>query len=521
MAELVFFTGTMDCGKSTLALQTDHNHAARGRVGLVFTSRDRVGEATLSSRLGLAIPAVEVRHEMSLWDDVTDRLQAGRRIDYLIADEAQFYTAAQVDDMARIVDDLGIDVFAFGITTDFRTELFPGSRRLLELADRVHLLQVEALCWCGSRATHNARTVDGVMVVEGEQVVVGDTTDSGQRPPKIGYEVLCRAHHRRQVTAATARAAALSPDVLPFGESRDFGDDGGGIAPSGGDEVLVRTDWLITALAGDDPPTVLDVRWRLRGAAARDDYLSAHVPGSVFVDLDKDLAGPTDPTGAGGRHPLPTTSRFQEAMRGCGVGRHRRVVLLDDGDGVAAARAWWCLRYFGHDDVRILEGGWAGWLTGGGRTTAEVPVPERGDFVATPGGLPILDADQAGQLAGGEGTLVDVRSAERFAGIEEPIDKVAGHVPGSINLPAGLIVGGGRWTSAAEIREQLVARGWTGSAIGSSCGSGVTAAVLVASMARIGQPIALYAGSWSDWISDESRPVGRGEVGVSRVASTS
>ena len=217
MAELVFFTGTMDCGKSTLALQTDHNHASRGRVGLILTSRDRAGVATLSSRLGLAVPAVEVREDSSLWDSVTERLQSGGRIDYLIADEAQFYTSDQVDDMARIVDELGVDVFAFGITTDFRTKLFPGSQRLLELADRVHLLQVEALCWCGERATHNARTVDGVMVVEGEQVVVGDTTDVGQPQPEVGYEVLCRAHHRRRLTAASAHAATLSPDVLPFG----------------------------------------------------------------------------------------------------------------------------------------------------------------------------------------------------------------------------------------------------------------------------------------------------------------
>jgi thymidine kinase len=219
MAELVFFTGTMDCGKSTLALQTDHNHSSRGRIGLILTSRDRAGEATLSSRLGLEVPALEVREGASLWETVADRLQSGSRIDYVIADEAQFYTPEQVDDMARIVDDLGVDVFAFGITTDFRTRLFPGAQRLLELADRVHLLQVEALCWCGARATHNARTVGGVMVVEGAQVVVGDTTDAGEEPPDVGYEVLCRAHHRRRMTAASARAVTLSPDVLPFGPS--------------------------------------------------------------------------------------------------------------------------------------------------------------------------------------------------------------------------------------------------------------------------------------------------------------
>ena len=217
MAELVFFTGTMDCGKSTLALQTDHNHAARGRVGLILTSKDRAGEATLSSRLGLAVTATEVQDDGDLWGLVTDRLQAGGKVDYVIADEAQFYFADQVDDLARMVDELGIDVYAFGITTDFRTRLFPGSQRLVELADRVELLQVQALCWCGRRATHNARTLDGVMVVEGEQVVVGDVEGVAG---EVGYEVLCREHHRRRLTAAQAQTSVLSPDVLPFGSPR-------------------------------------------------------------------------------------------------------------------------------------------------------------------------------------------------------------------------------------------------------------------------------------------------------------
>jgi thymidine kinase len=128
-------------------------------------------------------------------------------------DEAQFYTPAQVEQLARLVDEMNVDVFAFGITADFRTRLFPGSQRLVELADRVDVLQVEALCWCGRRATHNARTIDGAMVVEGEQVVVGDM---GTRSGQVGYEVLCRRHHMRRMTAAAAHAAAMSPDVLPL-----------------------------------------------------------------------------------------------------------------------------------------------------------------------------------------------------------------------------------------------------------------------------------------------------------------
>ncbi|HEY8620447.1 MAG TPA: thymidine kinase [Dermatophilaceae bacterium] len=214
MAELVFFSGTMDCGKSTLALQMDHNHAVRGRAGLIFTKHDRAGEAVLSSRLGLATTALEVVDGLDFWDVVVGRATSGQRVDYLICDEAQFYTPAQVEQLARLVDEMDIDVYAFGITADFRTALFPGSQRMIELADRVQTLQVEALCWCGRRATTNARVVDGVMVLEGEQVVVGDIApeDAGV----VEYEVLCRRHYMRRMTSHAARAAAISPEVLPF-----------------------------------------------------------------------------------------------------------------------------------------------------------------------------------------------------------------------------------------------------------------------------------------------------------------
>lgn len=215
MAELSFYSGTMDCGKSTLALQMDHNHRSRGRVGRVFTSHDRAGPATLSSRLGLAVDAIEVSSTFHFWQYVVDDLTHGGRIDYLVCDEAQFYGRSQVDQLAKIVDELDIDVFAFGILTDFRSQLFEGSTRLVELADNVHTLQVTALCWCGQRGTHNARTENGEMVTEGDVIVVGDT-DAESCAPHVGYEVLCRRHHRRRMTAWRARAAALSPDVLPF-----------------------------------------------------------------------------------------------------------------------------------------------------------------------------------------------------------------------------------------------------------------------------------------------------------------
>ena len=217
MAELVFFSGTMDCGKSTLALQMDHNHRARGRSGLIFTKMDRMGESVLSSRLGLSTTALEVTDDVDFWDAVVEFATAGSRVDYLICDEAQFYTPEQVEQLAKLVDEMGVDVFAFGITADFRTQLFPGSRRMIELADRVQVLQVEALCWCGRRATHNARVVDGVMVVEGEQVVVGDTKPGGDLSAGlVEYEVLCRRHFMRRMNSTAARAAASSPDTLPF-----------------------------------------------------------------------------------------------------------------------------------------------------------------------------------------------------------------------------------------------------------------------------------------------------------------
>src|SRR3569623_270356 len=156
MAELHFFTGTMDSGKSTLALQTNHTLAARGRAGRIFTTHDGAGEATISTRLGLEHDAIEVTADFDFWRYVVDSLTHGARIDYLICDESQFYAPQQIDQLARVVDELQIDVFAFGILSDFRTELFACSRRLVELADLTHFLQVEALCLCGKRATHNA-----------------------------------------------------------------------------------------------------------------------------------------------------------------------------------------------------------------------------------------------------------------------------------------------------------------------------------------------------------------------------
>ena len=223
MAELIFFSGTMDCGKSTLALQMDYNHRVRGRGGVRFSRNDRAGESRISSRLGLETDAVEVLDSTDFWEEVMLRRTHGQRVDYLICDEAQFYTPEQVEQLAKVVDEIDVDVFAFGITADFRTRLFPGSQRLIELADRVQVLQVEALCWCGRRATHNARTVDGVMVTEGAQVVVGDVdmvveaaAPEAGHVPVVGYETLCRRHFMRRVTAHGASLMAQQDQLLPF-----------------------------------------------------------------------------------------------------------------------------------------------------------------------------------------------------------------------------------------------------------------------------------------------------------------
>jgi thymidine kinase len=193
-----------------LALQTVHNHRSRGRDGVIFTSKDRAGKGIISSRLGLQTEALEVDADLDLHKLLVERLSIGGKINFVICDEAQFYQPEQIEQLARIVDGLGIDVYAFGILADFRTKLFPGSARLVELADRVQTLQVEALCWCGARATHNARIINGNMVTEGEQVVVGDVSSDSV----ISYEVLCRRHHMRNVTSRVSNPA--TEQSLPF-----------------------------------------------------------------------------------------------------------------------------------------------------------------------------------------------------------------------------------------------------------------------------------------------------------------
>jgi thiosulfate/3-mercaptopyruvate sulfurtransferase len=272
----------------------------------------------------------------------------------------------------------------------------------------------------------------------------------------------------------------------------------------------------LAALLGDPAgPVVLDVRWRLGGPPGRADYDAAHIPGAVFVDLDAELAGPPGPQG---RHPLPAPDRLQAVLRRAGVSVGSPVVAYDDGNCSVAARAWWLLRWLGlpADQVAVLDGGWAGWVAAGMPTTATPSRPAEGDVVLRPGGMPVVDADGAAKLAG-SGVLLDARAAPRYRGDVEPVDPRAGHIPGARNLPATDIAGpDGHVRPAADLAEQLAALGATGDGeLGAYCGSGVTASALVLAAEHAGvrtpeQPIALYAGSWSNWSADPGRPVATG-----------
>ncbi|WP_074319243.1 sulfurtransferase [Micromonospora cremea] len=282
---------------------------------------------------------------------------------------------------------------------------------------------------------------------------------------------------------------------------------------SGTQEPLVEADRLAAELDRADPPTLLDVRWRLTGPPGRDDYLAGHLPGAVFVDLDTALCGPP---GVGGRHPLPDPAALQAALRAAGVRAGHPVVVYDGGDGLAAARAWWTLRWAGHRPVRLLHGGYPAWVAAGRPVSTEAPTPAPGDVEVRPGDLPVLDAGRAAALAAADdAVLLDVRAAPRYRGEVEPIDPVAGHVPGAANLPAGEYVGpDGRFLAAAVLRERFAAAGVTGArSVGAYCGSGVTAAQAVLALHLAGRPdAALYVGSWSNWVADPTRPVASGST---------
>ena len=258
-----------------------------------------------------------------------------------------------------------------------------------------------------------------------------------------------------------------------------------------------------------DAPAVLDVRWRLGGPPGREEYDKGHIPGAVFVDLDSELA---DPPSARGRHPLPAAGRFGKAMRAGGIDGNRTAVVHDADTSMAAARGWWLLRYFGHPDVRVLDGGLAAWVAAGYPLSVEPPVITPGDFVPKAGGMPVIDATGAAKLAR-RGVLLDARAPERFRGEQEPIDPVAGHIPGARSVPAtGSVDAEGRFVDSAVLRERFKRAG-VGERVdvGAYCGSGVTAAHEVLALELAGFPAALYPGSWSEWITDQSRPVATGD----------
>ncbi|HET6858995.1 MAG TPA: sulfurtransferase [Streptomyces sp.] len=269
--------------------------------------------------------------------------------------------------------------------------------------------------------------------------------------------------------------------------------------------AIITATELASDLAGPRPPVLLDVRWQLGGPHGLPAYESGHLPGAVFVDLDQELAGPS---GAGGRHPLPEVEAFGAVMRRAGVRSGAPVVVYDGGQGWAAARAWWLLRWTGHGDVRVLDGGLAAWT---GPVDSAAPAPEEGDFVPAPGALPLLDADGAAEMAR-NGLLLDARAAERYRGDVEPIDRVGGHIPGAVSAPTSENVApDGRLLPAPALADRFEALGaGKAAAVGVYCGSGVSGAHEVLALAVAGIPAALYAGSWSQWSADESRPVATG-----------
>jgi thiosulfate/3-mercaptopyruvate sulfurtransferase len=276
---------------------------------------------------------------------------------------------------------------------------------------------------------------------------------------------------------------------------------------------LIGVPELATALASAQPPVVFDVRFppASAGLAA---YQENHIPGATFLDRDAVLAAPpgTEPGERGGRHPLPDPGALQEALRALGVSKDHPVVVYDEGapPSGSAARAWWILRWAGHPDVRVLDGGYAAWVADGRPTSAEEVERPRGDFTVRPGSMPVLDAAGAAARAAA-GALLDARAPARFRGEEEPLDPIAGRIPGARNLPFTATSGpDGRFLPPDELRAQVkdLPRG---EQIGTYCGSGVTAAHTALALTTIGYEPAVYIGSWSEWITDPSRPIGTGE----------
>lgn len=275
-------------------------------------------------------------------------------------------------------------------------------------------------------------------------------------------------------------------------------------------DVLITADVLKAAVAAGEPVTILDVRWQLSEPDGREAYLRDHLPGAAYVSLEDELS---DHGIAGrGRHPLPSGSSVQAAARRWGVREHVPVVVYDDWNRAGSARAWWVLTAAGIADVRILDGGLAAWKAVGGPLESGPVEPSPGDVTVTHedlyhGALPTLTADDLGA-----GTLLDARAPERFRGDVEPVDPVAGHIPGAGNLPSTALLGADEtFLTDGALASVLAERGVdTDDQIGVYCGSGITAAVAVAALTAAGRNAALFPGSWSQWSSEPGRPVARG-----------
>jgi thiosulfate/3-mercaptopyruvate sulfurtransferase len=280
--------------------------------------------------------------------------------------------------------------------------------------------------------------------------------------------------------------------------------------------LLVEPEELSGEMSGRHPPVLLDVRWQLGGPPAAELYATGHLPGAVFVDLDRDLAARP---GRAGRHPLPDPGQLQERLRSWGIRPDSAVVAYDAADGTSAARAWWTLRWAGLPDVRLLDGGLGAWLASGRPVTAEVPQPAPGDVIVRSGGMPTLDAAGAAAVAR-TGVLLDARSPERYRGEVEPVDPVAGHIPGAVSAPSSANVdASGRFADPATLRRRFAGLGvprpggpadGDAAPVGAYCGSGVVAAHQVFALALAGVGAALYVGSWSEWLADPARPIAVG-----------
>ncbi|HEY5787287.1 MAG TPA: sulfurtransferase [Microlunatus sp.] len=255
---------------------------------------------------------------------------------------------------------------------------------------------------------------------------------------------------------------------------------------------------------------LVDVRWTLNGPPGRPVYEAGHLPGAVYVDLESELTshGPV-----GGRHPLPDQEDFQRAVRRIGVSAATPVVVYDGATSLAASRLWWLLSDAGHPDVRVLDGGYAAWQAAGMPVeTGPGPTPPVGDFVVESGHRRVVDADAVSALSrSGTGPrLVDVRAADRYAGENETIDPIAGHIPGAVNRPSmANLTESGRFKPAAEIAQRYA--DLEGEPV-LYCGSGITAAHTLLALETAGRTGSIYPGSWSDWITDPGRPRATGRT---------